>query len=504
MTELVWNPQPAFHPYFYTTAAEIIKHRTVFRLEITNYVAEGGRGSGKTYQFSDAVIVEGSLRKIRCLVTREFQGAISDSIKAELEKAIYARGLEKFYDIQRDRIIGLNGTLFMFKGLKNNINNIKSISDVDIVLCEEAENVTKNSWDKLLPSIRPESGRPIVIVIFNPEDELDDSYQRWVLNPPPRTVTKNINWSDNIHFPTFLNDQRLHCLQTRPKAEYEHTWEGKPIGPGGDVIIMREWVRAARFASKLPGWIKHGEKSVSYDPAGQGRDFNCAVHQDGNQIDDIDEWLVSTDLRIATRRAYGMAREHGATLFQYDECGGFGDGITVFVDDIAKGQDRDSDGDMIEPVPGLVVRPFNAGSGVVDEDDDVYERHDGKLTERADGDDLRNTWGALYTNAKAQAHAITAQKLYNTFRFVELGERGIDPGAMLSIDIDDDEMFNKLTIELSTPLWVKSEANSKRKVESKDAMKKRTELPSPNIADAIHMNNAKYERGAFYASDLFF
>ena len=66
----------------------------------------------------------------------------------------------------------------------------------------------------------------------------------------------------------------------------------------------------------------------------------------------------------------------------------------------------------------------------------------------------------------------------------------VDPADMLSIDIDDDDVFNSIVRELSCPLWVKSKSNSKKKVESKEDMKKRTGQESPNIGDAIHMINA--------------
>ena len=95
--------------------------------------------------------------------------------------------------------------------------------------------------------------------------------------------------------------------------------------------------------------------------------------------------------------------------------------------------------------------------------------------------------GDIYSNLKAQVHGITAQKLYNTYRFIVLGERDIDFGDMLSLDIEDNAVFNKLARELSTPLWIKSLVNSKKKVEDKKAMEKRTGLPSPNIADGVHM-----------------
>ena len=96
----------------------------------------------------------------------------------------------------------------------------------------------------------------------------------------------------------------------------------------------------------------------------------------------------------------------------------------------------------------------------------------------------------MYANAKAQTHAITAQKLYNTYRFIVMNERDIDFNDMLSIDIEDDQEFKSIARELSTPLWVKSEVNSKRKVESKKDMEKRTGQKSPNKADAIIMTQS--------------
>lgn len=470
---LVWNPQPAFRDFFYTSPEDIIKHRTVFRKEYEYYVPFGGRGSGKTYTFADAVIVEASLRKIRVLVTREIQDSIDESIKQELEKAIVNRGLESFFKITNTYIEGMNGSFFLFKGLKNNIRSVKSISNVDLVLCEEAEAVTKHSWDVFLPSIRPDSGRPIVVIIFNPANELDDTYQRFIVNEPPQTIKRLINWSDNKYFPEFLDKQRLHAKKTMPFKQYEHIWEGKPIGSEGDVIIDLEWIKSARFASKKEGFKKVGDKVASYDPAGQGRDSNAALFKDGNCVTLHDEWVKSSDLREATNRAFNLAVNNKADKFVYDECGGFGDGVSVFVDD-AK---------TINNI-NIEVIPFNAGDSPINPDAII------------DGTDKKNS--EEYSNAKAQVHGISAQLLYNTFRFVSLGEK-VDSSSMISIDIDDDDAFNKLARELSTPLWVRSGTNSKKKVESKKDMEKRTGQPSPNLGDAFHMLNApQKETGGFF------
>ena len=473
MNSLVWTPQRAFAPFFITEPEEIIEHRSIFKQGVVYHVPHGGRGSAKTWTFADALVVEASLRPVRILVTREFQISIEESIKDEIESAITNRGLDYFFDCQKSVIIGKNGSRFIFKGIKNNIKNLKSISNVDIVLCEEAEDIQRDSWEKLLPSIRPKSGKdPIFIIIFNPADELDDTYQRWVVSPPPQTVSLLINWRDNKYFPAYLERQRVHAKKTLPPKDYEHIWEGVPRGPGGDVIIDRDWIRAAKFASKHPDFVKAGTKKVGYDPAGQGRDCHASVFIDGNCLEDIDEWLISKDLRVASRRAVGMARRNDAGEFIYDECGGFGDGVAVFVEDNIDGKDKTEDGDKIPSIE-LDVYPFNAGDGIINPDEEI------------EGTD--KSAGETYSNQKAHAHGIVAQLLYNTFRFIELGERGIEPTEMLSIDIEDAEVFTKLMREMSTPIWVKSEANSKKKVESKKDMEKRTGLPSPNCSDAVIM-----------------
>lgn len=486
MSELVFAPQESFADHFITDANEIIENRSIMPMDIRYHVDHGGRGSAKTWTWADAVVVEAALRPIRVLVTRELQNSIDESIKDEIEAAIINRGWQHFFDMQEKVTKGLNGSRFIYKGLKNNINNIKSISNVDVVLCEEAENISKNSWEKLLPSIRPKSGRPpVVIVIFNPANELDDTYQRFVVTPPPKTLVKQVNYYDNKYFPDHLEEQRAHAERTLPPKDYRHIWLGEPKGSGDDVIIQLDWIKAARFASKDPRWVNVGEKVAGYDPAGQGRDFHAVSVREGNRLTHCEEWLRSTDLREGTRHALDIGDDYEVDMFRYDECGGFGDGVAVFVEDATfddgEGYSRDYDADGYQ-LPTMCVgdvMPFNAGDGVVDSDVVIFG--------------TRKTNGETYSNAKAQAHGVTAQLLYNTYRFIEFGE-DVEPEDMLSIDIEDNQLFNKIAKELSTPIWVKSEANSKKKVEAKKDMEKRAGLASPNIADSIHMTVAPFER----------
>jgi phage terminase large subunit len=480
---LHFTPQKVFAPAYNLDTKTIMAERSFFSSLYDYFVDYGGRGGGKTKDKVKAVVLEASIRSVRVLVTREFQESISESIKAEIESCIEELDLGHFFKITEERIVGLNGSRFVFKGLKKNINNLKSIANVDIVLVEEAENVTENSWDKLLPSIRPESGRAIVIVIFNPASELDATWQTWVINTPGRTLLTECNYIDNKYFPAFLEAQRLHDEKTLPPKRYRNKWLGIPAGSGGDVIIDQEWIKAARFASRHEDWVKVGPRVVAYDPAGQGKDNHAVTYADGNCVTEVDEWPLSPDLRVATNRALSMARKHGAGEFTYDECGGFGDGVSVFARDNIEGISTDDEGANFDELD-VTITPFNAGDSIAKPEgwDDSKKI---KGTEK--------TPYETYCNQKAHAHGVVAQQLYNTYRFIELGERGIDFNDMLSLDIEDDAMWKKIMREMSTALWVKSEANSKKKVESKEAMKKRTGQESPNVNDAIIMLRAPRE-----------
>ncbi|CAH9011346.1 terminase large subunit [Vibrio phage F35 g1] len=480
MAKLIWNPQPAFKPYF-NTAKEILKHRSVFKDGVRYFVAMGGRGSAKTFTFADAVVIEASLRPVRILITRELQNSIRESIKNEIEDAIKNRGLESFFQVLENEIRGINGSKFVFKGLRNNINNLKSISNVDVCLVEEAESVPEDSWSKLLPSLRPKSGKPpVIIVIYNPANELDATHQRWYVNPPDKCVTLKINWDQNIYFPKFLDEQRLSDKKQMPIKEYNHIWEGVPKGSSDNVIIDLDWIKAARFASQSEWWKRVGKKIVGYDPAGQGRDYNAVAAFDGNVLTEVDEWLKSPDLRQASERAFGYAVRSDSKFFVYDECGGFGDGVSVFIgdakDNVKKELIRSKQSAKALDFIKMRVAGFNAGNPVHMPDKKV--------------NGTKKTNGEIYTNLKAQTWGVVAQQFYNTYRYVVLGERDIDMRDMISIDIEDDSVFNKLARELSTPIWEKSNTNSKKKVESKAKMEKRTGQASPNLADAVVMTRS--------------
>ena len=214
----------------------------------------GGRGGAKSWGVSRALLIKAAERPLRILCAREYQTSIKDSVHKLLSDQIDALGLNGFYEITQNTIRGKNGSEFNFAGLKNNIANIKSFEGVDICFVEEAQSVSKMSWNVLLPTIRKEESE--LWIIFNPELETDETYQRFVLHPPDNAIVQKINWSDNPWLPETLRIEK-DALLARDVEQYNTVWEG----------LCRQTVDGAIFAREIQVADLDGRiTKVAYDP----------------------------------------------------------------------------------------------------------------------------------------------------------------------------------------------------------------------------------------------
>jgi phage terminase large subunit len=192
-------------------------------------VAEGGRGSAKSWSYADALLISGMDTQLRILCAREIMESLKESVHRLLSDRIAALGLEEFYDVTKTSITGQNGTNFIFAGLFRNVNQIKSLEGIDRVWVEEAESVSKESWDLLIPTIRKDGSE--IWVTYNPQFEDDDTYIRFHVNPPDGAVVRQINYDQNPYFPDVLLKD-MEQDKARDKAKYETVWLGQPKGGG--------------------------------------------------------------------------------------------------------------------------------------------------------------------------------------------------------------------------------------------------------------------------------
>ncbi len=216
-------------------------------------VLVGGRGGSKSWGICRALLILGAKSQLRILCAREFQTSIRDSVHKLLCDQIESLGLSGFYDITQASIRGKNGTEFFFVGLKNNVANVKSMEGIDICWVEEAQTVSRISWNTLIPTIRKEGSE--IWVSFNPELETDETYQRFVVNPPQDCITMRVNWSDNPWFPDTLRLEK-DSLKARDEEAYNQVWEG----------LCRQTVDGAIFAKEMQQAEKDGRiTKVTYD-----------------------------------------------------------------------------------------------------------------------------------------------------------------------------------------------------------------------------------------------
>ena len=185
----------------------------------------GGRGGGKSFTVASLLLLFGIQRPLRVLCAREYQVSIKDSVHRLLADRIDALKLNKFYNVTQTAITGTNGTEFAFKGLRHNTQEIKSFEGVDICWVEEAQAVSAESWDVLIPTIRKPNSE--IWMTFNPLSPDDATWTRFVVNPPPDAWVAKILYSDNPWFPEVLEAERLYCQRTDPDA-YSYIWEGNP------------------------------------------------------------------------------------------------------------------------------------------------------------------------------------------------------------------------------------------------------------------------------------
>lgn len=189
-------------------------------------VLHGGRGGAKSWGIARALIGLAHTKPLRILCAREFQNSIADSVHKLLDDQIHALGLGPWFEVQKTSIRGMvTGAEFLFKGLRHNVNEIKSLEGIDLCWAEEAQRVSDESWDILIPTIRKEGSE--IWMSFNPEEKDAPTYKRFVLNPPPDSIVVKVGWQDNPWFPEVLRREMEHCRATDPDA-YAHIWGGEP------------------------------------------------------------------------------------------------------------------------------------------------------------------------------------------------------------------------------------------------------------------------------------
>lgn len=157
------------------------KYEILYELpqEINLIILIGGRGGAKTYEASKFIAVSSTINKKRSAILRDEKSLIRESILNEIllryDTANQYGHLSKYYERLDTGIKDkASGEMLVFtKGFRASSNdkkaNLKSISNVDIAVIEEAEDIRdENSFNTFADSIRKQGS--LIIIILNTPD----------------------------------------------------------------------------------------------------------------------------------------------------------------------------------------------------------------------------------------------------------------------------------------------------------------------------------------------
>lgn len=227
--------------------------------------AHGGRGSGKSHAFAEALIERCLMRKTDAVCVREIQKSLSQSVKKLLEIKIEALGVGRLFEVQEACIKCPHGGIITFQGMQNHTaDSIKSLEGYDIAWVEEAQSLSQRSLDLLRPTIRKQGSE--LWFSWNPNEATDpvDALLRGAAIPPGAIVVA-ANYTENPWFPDVLRAE-MEYDKRRDPDKYMHVWQGA-YTRNSEASVFRNWIIEEFEAPKGTIFRMGADWGFSVDPS---------------------------------------------------------------------------------------------------------------------------------------------------------------------------------------------------------------------------------------------
>jgi phage terminase large subunit len=255
----------------------------------------GGRGKGASWSIARELLLEGMLESLFIVCVREVQKTIANSVKKLLEETIETFKFDFFYTVLNNEIRGLNGTKFIFHGLREyNADNIKSLEGADRCWVAEAQTISRRSINILRPTVRKQGS--VIWWDFNPRYETDPVYVDYILNDDPNAKVCLLNWRDNPWFTESLQMEKESDYR-RNEEEARHIWEGELRNAGDKFVCPSQLVDLA-MNNVISSDELEPELCVGADIAHQGGDEIVFYKRHGKKV--IDKYYSRYQSTIQT------------------------------------------------------------------------------------------------------------------------------------------------------------------------------------------------------------
>lgn len=222
-----------------------IKETLVDDCDKRHRIIYGGRGKGASWSIARMLLLEGMSEELFIVCVREVQKSIELSVQKLLVDTIKHFGWQWFYRVTKNKIIGVNGTVFVFSGLReHNSDSIKSLEGADRCWVAEAQSISRQSIDILRPTIRKDSA--VFWWDFNPRYSSDPVYVDYVRNgnKDDSAIALFLTHTDNKWFPKSLATE-MKADYLRDEVRARHIWEGELSDANDNFVCPAELVEEA-------------------------------------------------------------------------------------------------------------------------------------------------------------------------------------------------------------------------------------------------------------------
>ena len=246
---------------------------------------KGGRASSKSWTVAAALVGISCTYRTFIVSAREIQKSIKESAQKLIVDTINRYGLQSQFEITNTEIRNVRtGSRFIFIGVKSNPEAIKSLEGCDICWLEEASNISEESWEILIPTIRKKGSQ--IWATWNPQLPTDPVEK--IFNPltNPDCVCEHINYMENPH----VSDEIIkHAekMKLEDPAKYEWIYLGGYRPQGGMNWIGLSEVMPC-FGRIAP--LDQSKMLVAGLDLGYSKDRSVLLIRQGNVVLDTIVW----------------------------------------------------------------------------------------------------------------------------------------------------------------------------------------------------------------------
>jgi phage terminase large subunit len=280
------------------------------------FIIKGGRGGAKSQSVGRFVLYLCEKYNLRAVCGRETQNSINESVYSLLADLIRENQLN--FETQASKISSrATSSTLNFRGFREQgAFNIQGMEGIDLVWIDEAQALTKQTLDVLIPTIRKENAK----VIFSMNQHVFNDPVIAMLGKRDDCLVIHINYDENPFCPTALKKEAEECRKLS-ESDYRHIWLGEPLDQSDDALFsLADFEYGKQQAHALrPGY---GIRVAGFDIARMGDDKSaCVILQQMGALhwEEVfcDEWSKQ-DLNFTTGRILTICNEQGVDMAAID------------------------------------------------------------------------------------------------------------------------------------------------------------------------------------------